>query len=265
VREAALRVTEVETDRLFIYAPNGVPRYGIALEVQIQPDPRQIREWIFKAIGHSRDQDLHVYLVVLYLERAGRATFHEHYRHEEDGLVFAVQFTAVLLWEHADAIRAGQYPALAPLLVLCENQEDRAVAAVTREIEILREAELPERDQRELLALAFLVATRRLPQLVLRALFGENLMLLEEVDAVRELLEIRTAQVREESRLVGREEGREEGRLEERRASLLALLQERFGEVPGWIALEARTASADRLSELFQRSVRAATVDDLQP
>jgi hypothetical protein len=121
------------------------------------------------------------------------------------------------------------------------------VEAVERELEVLRTAPLPEDQRRQLLGLAYLVATRRLAGSVLEALFGRDLMLLEEVEAVQRIAEKHHS------------EGRDEGR----RLSILEALREKFHPLPERVEAAVGRASGASLDELFLRALRARSLDDL--
>src|SRR5206468_5713854 len=105
---------------LMIGAEDDPERWGLHVEFQLEPDRRRMAGWLLKNAAFNVYFDVDVVLAVVYLTRGDYATFPDAHLICGGGLVNAHTFHALRLWEHAERIRSGDVPELAPLLVLCE-------------------------------------------------------------------------------------------------------------------------------------------------
>ena len=121
VEDPNLNLPELRADHLFIMQPEAADACAIYLECQLEPDARLLPSWSVKWAGLCRQLDMPVALLVLYLQRGDSATFPDHYHIQVGAIQTTLYFTAIRLWEHADRIRSGELPELAPLLLLCEE------------------------------------------------------------------------------------------------------------------------------------------------
>lgn len=88
---------------------------------------------------------------MIYLEKADRATFPNSFSQSIEGLETKFSFDTIRLWEYRDRILSGEWPELAPLLILCDAKPTEEV--LHQEIELILQSELPHEAQTELLAL----------------------------------------------------------------------------------------------------------------
>ena len=181
------------------------------------------------------------------------------------------------LWEHRDRIVSGEWPELAPLLVLCEASPTEQT--LQQEVELIHNSGLPREVQTELITVAVSVASRRFSLSVLRTIFAEELLMLDETENLTELLvELGLAQkwvrdprisgkmraeVEAKAKAEGRSEGRTEGEVKAKREMTLAVLTRRFGDLPDALVERITTADADWCQHLFDRAITAASLSEL--
>ncbi|HEU4753616.1 MAG TPA: hypothetical protein VFU47_10955, partial [Armatimonadota bacterium] len=69
---------EFRADHVFFIGADDEPgRWAAHVEYQLRPDPRVLRGWLLKNAALNAQLDLPVLLIVIYLERGGRASFPE--------------------------------------------------------------------------------------------------------------------------------------------------------------------------------------------
>ena len=271
--DSNLNIPELRADHVFIVEEDEEPtRYALYLEYQLKPDPKLPVNWGLKWLGLCHQLPMPVLLLVIYLEKGDRATFPTAYQQTQGRLQTTFAFNTVHLWEHRDRIVSGEWPELAPLLVLCESNPTEQT--LRQEVELIHNSGLPRDVQTDLLGIAVLVASRTFARSLLATIFREEIMMIDALENLKELfLETGKLQmwaqdprvsgeVRAEGRAEGREEGRAEGEAAVRHITL-SFLTRRFGELPE--ALEARIATADSnwCQNLFDRAITATSLAEL--
>jgi predicted transposase YdaD len=280
--DTSLNIPELHADHVFIVedADSQQP-YALYLEYQLKPDPELLAHWGLKWLGLCRQLPMEVVLLVIYLEKGKRASFPAAYRRRGGRLRTQFTFDTVRLWEHRDRIVSGEWPELAPLLVLCEAQPTEAT--LRQEVELIRQSGLPGGVQRELIGVAVSVASRRFGRAVLEAIFGEELAMLDEEENLKELFldlglaqkwakdprvsgELR-AEAKAEGEALGMAKGRAEGQTEGETAAVrrmtLSFLTRRFGELPEALITQIATSDAEWCQSLFDRAIAAASLSEL--
>jgi hypothetical protein len=201
-----------------------------------------------------------VVLLALYLQRGDRATFPDQYRPQAGGLAMNVTFPVIRLWEHADRIRSGELPELAPLLVLCDEMP--TIATVREEVALIHSSQLSAGTQAELLGLALLVATRQFTRELLRPVFEEDWSMIKGLEILDDLYKA-TGQL-DEWKAEAKAEGKAEGEMQGSLVTLLRVGRKRFGEPePDVIqALEA-ISSAETLQQMAVRLLEVESWKEL--
>jgi predicted transposase YdaD len=268
--DVSINLPEFRTDQVFLVGAADDPeRWALHIEYQLQPDPRVLPDWHYKNGALGAQLRIPAILVVLYLEKGDRATFPDAYTVVRDGLTNRFEFHAIRLWEHADRIRSGELPELAPLLLLCEDKPTERILREEREL-ILR-LDAPPETRRELLAVAAAVGTRYFTRDLLQTVFRENMEMLKEVDFIQEWIDEALAdghtrgysQGRAEGRAEGAAEGRAEGAAEGARRVLLEQLRQRFGEPGPEVVARVEALDLDGCLDLAARTLRAASLEEL--
>jgi hypothetical protein len=134
---------------------------------------------------------------------------------------------AVGCGEMEDRIRSGELGELAPPLVLWNNEV--AEEALRDELEIIHALSLPDEGRSELLALAYMLGTRYLARRFLDALFREDLQMVKGLGIIDDWVA----------------EGEARGEARGIRNALLALLRDRFGELPGDVVTQVEAADPE--------------------
>jgi predicted transposase YdaD len=252
--DVAINLPEHRVDNVLRFGRRDEPdRWALLLEWQLRPDRRSLRGWFLKTAALTQQLGAPVVLAVVYLERGRFRSFPEAYRVEVGTLATEFRFSTVRLWEHADAIRGGALPELAPLLVLCEDNPGRETLEVERSL--LRAAQVEERARVDLMAVAVTLGCRRVSEQLVREVFREEVAMLKQASFIEEWLE--------ESRREGREEGREEGRVLALRGALRRLLVRRFGPLPSGVSEQVDALPAEECEELVLRAPEAASLREL--
>jgi hypothetical protein len=282
--DSTLNIPELRADHVYIVEEVGEPDpYALQVEYQLKPDPKLLVNWGLKWLGLCDLLPMPVLLVVIYLEKGDRATFPTMYQQARRHLRTALSFDAVRLWEHRDRIVSGEWPELAPLLILCEAQPTEET--LRQEVELIHNSGLPRDVQTDLLGVAALLASRRFGRAVLKAIFWEELAMLNETDELMEmLLEVGlvqkwgrdprvSGQIRAEAKAEGEAEGIvkgeavgvAKGKTEAARQMTLAFLTRRFGELPEVLKAQIETADADGCQSLFDHAITATSLAELTP
>jgi hypothetical protein len=203
-----------------------------------------------------------VTLLVLYLQRGDRATFPDRYRVSLGGLETEFRFTAVRLWEHTVRIENGEFPELAPLLVLC--QERPTEQTIQREIELIRGANFPANVQGDLFALAIRIAERNFPRAVLNRLFKEVEPMVKGSSFIADWIEEGVAQGVAQGMAQGMAQGEAQGETREARRLALHLLSRRFGALPEALVERIQAAEKEWCEQLLERAMGAETLAELE-
>jgi predicted transposase YdaD len=288
--DSNLNIPELRADHVLIVEEEGEPTpYALYLEYQLKPDARLPASWGLKWLGLCHQLPMEVVLLVIYLEKGDRATFPAAYQRTAGRLQTTLSFDTVRLWEHRDRIVSGEWPELAPLLVLCEAHPTEQT--LRQEVDLIHNSGLPHDVQMDLLGVAVLVASRTFARTLLRTIFREEFLMIDAMENLKELfLETGKLQmwlqdprlsgeVRDAGRAEGLAEGRAEGRAEGKaegeaagraegeaeavRRMTLALLTRRFGDVSEALQAQIATADADWCQDLFDRAITAASLSEL--
>jgi hypothetical protein len=279
--DSNLNLPELRADHVFIIEEGQPEPFALYLEYQLKPKASELPLWALKWSGLCRQLPMEVVLLVIYLEKGKRATFPTLYRRRGGRLRTTLSFDTVRLWEHRDRIVSGEWPELAPLLVLCEAQPSEAT--LRQEVELIHRSGLSREIQAELMGVAALLATRRFGRGVLRTIFREELAMLDETEDLKELfLEIGSFQkwlqdprvsgeLRAEAKAEGeaegiargKAEGQAEGEAAVARRMTLAFLVRRFGELPAVLEAQIATEDAGWCQSLFDRAISATSLADL--
>jgi predicted transposase YdaD len=285
-----LNIPELRADHVFIVEEEGdAAPYALYLEYQLRPDTELLVHWGLKWLGLCRQLPMPVALLVVYLEKSDRATFPSTYERSGGPLRTTLSFDTVRLWEHRDRILSGEWPELAPLLVLCEPHPTEATLA--QEVELIHRSGLPRGVQTELMGVAISVASRVFGRDVLRTIFREELAMLDEMENLKELfLETGSfrkwledprvsGEVQARAKAEGKAEGEAEGiakgkaegeaegiakgKAEAARRMTLAFLSRHFGELPQALVDRITLADAEACQRLFDRALTAASLAEL--
>jgi len=149
---------------LLVGRPGEKPSHGFHFEAQLYPDHRVMAGWMLKNAAFNVQLGINVPLIVLYLRRGRYRSFPDCHVVPGGGLTNTHSFPTIRLWEHAERIRAGELPELAPLLVLCEEQPTEETLLTEREL--IRKAPVTDSVRADLTALAFTVGTRYFSRLL---------------------------------------------------------------------------------------------------
>ncbi len=248
--DVALNLPELRADHVLrVGEPDDPAGWAIHLEYQLQPDPTAMPVWLLKTAALTRQLGVRVILVVVYLERGSYATFPTGYTVEEAGLRNEHSFHTIRLWEHAERIRSGELPELAPLLPLCEDNPTQQT--LREERQIILGLETTTEVRAELLAIALTVGLRYFSRDVLERLFREELEMLKEASVIQEWIEQAV------------EEGEARGEARRGRAMLLRLLNERFGELPDNVVSRIELQDPDWCEEMAVRAIAAQSLEEL--
>jgi hypothetical protein len=280
--DSNLNFPELRADHVFIVEEDNDPDpCAIVLEYQLRPKTDVLISWGHKWLGLCDQLRIPVFLFGIYLEKGDRATFPATYQHRRNNWHSALLFDTVRLWEHRDRIVSGEWPELAPLLVLCESQPTEQT--LQQEVELIHNSGLPREVQTELMGVAISVASRKFSRSVLRTIFREELVMLDELENLKELfleidsfrLWLQDPRVSGELRAKAKAEGEAEGiakgeaegiaksKAEAARQMTLAFLTRRFGELPEALETQIATSDADACQRLFDRAMTAASLSDL--
>jgi hypothetical protein len=272
--DSNLNFPELRADHVFLVEEDNDPNpYAIVLEYQLQPKTNVLINWGHKWLGLCDLLSMPVFLFGIYLEKGDRATFPATYQHSRNNWRTAFLFDTVRLWEHRDRIISGEWPELAPLLVLCEAHPTEQT--LQQEVELIHHSGLSREVQTELMGVAISVASRKFSRSVLRTIFREELAMLDELENLKELfLEIDSfrlwlqdprvsGELRAEAKAEGKVEGQAEGEAAAARRMTLTFLTQRFGELPEALAAQIAMADADWCQSLFDRAIVAASLAEL--
>ncbi len=239
--DTSVRSREHRADKVMLFGDDGeTGAFGWHLEYQAGDDPRELLPWVQKNAAMNVQLKRPISLVVVYLQRCAASNSLEI---SAGGITNRHEFVAIRLWEFEDRIRNGEFPELAPFLILWNH--DRGEPALSEQRDLLLNAPLPHAVIEELLGWSVVVGSRFFPNEVLRRIFDKELEMLKDFPEVQRWIE----------------EGREEGVLQTARRFCKDTLRARFGLLSPASEeyLEMRTAD-----ELHDLAVRALSVPDLR-
>ena len=110
-----------------------------------------------------------VILLALYLTRGDYATFPTSYEKTVAGLTNSFRLQWLLLWEYRERLEQGEFPELAPLLILCQNEP--TLETVQLEIDIVRRSKLDISLKNDLLPMILSIASRQFSRETLKIVF----------------------------------------------------------------------------------------------
>jgi predicted transposase YdaD len=256
--DVSVNLPEFRADQLFIVGAEDDPaRWALHLEYQLQPDARVMRGWFLKNAALTAQLELPVILTVVYLTRGSHSTFPAAYIVGGEGLTNEYRFHTIRLWEHADRIRGGELPELAPLLVLCEDVPTEQTLQEERRLILGLPVDPSVRT--ELLAVALTVGTRYFSRDVLERLFREELQMLKEASFIDEWIEQGIAQ----GIAQGMAQGEVRGRAAGARQMLLRLLRARFGDLPAVIVSRVENEGPEWCEDMAERVLEAKSLEEL--
>ncbi len=273
--DTSVVVRELQADRLFVHEPPGGPAEALMPEFFMDPPKLpQLLDCLIKPLQAMRNLQIKVIAVLIYLRKGAYATFPDGLTVEGfEGLQNHYQVERVLLWEHEAEIRTGALRALAPLLLLWEdNPEETGLALVREGIRTIDAAGFTDEQRRESLALLYVIGFRTFAASALRVNFGDKMIDVKQTETIKEWLDEARDEARVEALEEGLEKGREEGlvlgRIEGRVGKARDLLVQhgtlRFGK-PRRKTLTAldRIPDEARLDSLAARLLEVETWDEL--
>lgn len=197
---------------------------------------------------------LPVVLLVIYLQKGDRATFPDRLITEVAGLQDEYRFPVILLWEFRDRIANGEFPELAPLMVLFDDAPDERT--LQREIEIIHQAGFTKEDEADLLGMALRLAERSFAKEVLALIFRK------ELDMVRQggIIEDWIAEAEERAKADGESRGEAHG---VQRTTIKALSL-RLGELPETLKERINSAEPDWCDRLMERAFSVESISELK-
>jgi len=171
-------------------------------------------------------------------------------------------FGVLPLWEYEEAIWAGDYPELAPLLILISRQGKEQILQREKEI-ILGEKE--ERKRADLLALAAMVASRFIEDRdFLREFFKEEVKLMRGRSFIEDWIIEEREKARKEALKEGYGEAIKMG-VEALRDIVVAILEERLGVVPEDITQSlGKVENIKTLKLLAQKAIKSKDIDEFR-
>lgn len=248
--DAAVNLPEFRADNVFVVeGQRAADRFGLQIEYQLQPSRGVLTDWFLKNAGLTRQLRMPVFLVVVYLTRGKRRQFPDRYSIARGALENEYRFHTIRLWEHAERIRSGELPELAPLLVLCEDEPGEAV--IEEERGLIRSLDVSSRARGDLLAIAVAVGSRYFSRELLFEVFKEELAMLKEAGIIEDWVE------------EGVERGRVLGREQEARSFLRRQLEEKFGPLSAERTKRINQADAEWCRELGVKLIHARTLEEL--
>jgi hypothetical protein len=244
--DVSVNLPEFRADQVFLVGPEGDPRrWALHIEYQLQPDTRQMRGWFLKNAALTAQLDLPVVLMVVYLTRGRYRNFPNCYRVEAGRLTTEFHFQTLRLWEHAERIRGGELPELAPLLVLCEDNPTEQT--LREERAMILGLQVNPAARAELFAVALAIGTRYFSRAVLEQLFREEWQMAKAANIIEEWVL----------------EGEARGRANEAREFLLQLLRVRFGELPAAMVERIQSEDPAWCRDVATRAFDAKSLTDL--
>ncbi len=253
LEDTSISNPELRADQVFLVGEKGAPDSGaIYLEYQLHPKRDLLSTWFTKCGGLEYQLGRPVILLALYLSRGEYASFPTGYEKTVGGLKNSFHFQSVLLWEHQDQLERGEYPELAPLLILCQSEP--TLDTVQLEIDIVRRSNLDVSLQNDLLSMILSIASREFSRDMLKILFKKEIDM-GLYDTVYDDW-IREAEKRAEER------GEERGEAKIRRLCL-KMLSLRLGELPLEVVESINNANSDRCERLMEQAIKIESVSEL--
>lgn len=259
LEDTSISLPEMRADQVFLIGEKGEPGYGaIYLEYQLQPKVKALRDWFTKCGGLVKQLDMPVVLLVIYLVKGKRVTFPDRLTMVVSGLHQHFQFNTIRLWEFADRIRNGEFPELAPLLVLFDTFPDEST--LKREIEIIHHAGLPKDVEADLLGMALRLGQISFTREVLSIIFRE------ELDMVRHggIVEDWIAEEASRAEARGVKQGVKQGVAEGAQQATIKALSLRLGKLPDELIHQINKAEPDWCYQLMESAFKVESLSELK-
>jgi len=238
---------------LLVGGPGNKPSRGFHLEAQLHPDRRVMQGWMLKNAAFNVQLGIDIPLVVLYLSRGRYRRFPNTHIVSSGGLTNTHTFTTIQLWEHAERIRAGELPELAPLLVLCEEHPNEETLRTEREL--IRKAPVTDAVRSDLVALAFTVGTRYFTRTLLQTVFREELNIMRSTSIIDDWIK--------EAEVAAVERGKVLGAEHSLRIALLEFLVDKFGAAPKRVRDRIENSTASWCRARIIEAGRAQNIDEI--
>ena len=240
--DANVLISELHADHVCIL--ESIP-FAIYLEYQLIPKKENLPLWFAKCGALTKQLNMPVALLAIYLQKGDYSTFHDRYEVEFGNIKTQFQFTTVKLWEHESRIRSGELVELAPLLILFE--ETPTQQTVKEEIALIKNSALSDKVQSELLSVALILASRQFTRETIKFLFEEDVKMIYEKGLVDDWLEEREAK----------------GELKNMRVMLLKFLTRRFTALPDELVAKINEAELEWCESLFDKAITANSLYEL--
>lgn len=249
--DSSVRSREFRADQvLLVGIAAGDPVFGWHLEFQAGDDRREIWRWIQKNAALNEQLKRPIILVVLYLQLGNASNVCEI---EVGGIKNRHEFAAIRLWEFEQRIRSGEFPELAPFLILWNH--GRGEEALIEQRDLLLKTSLASEVVDDLLGWTVVLASRFFDNESIRTIFERELKMLKDFPEVKQWIE--------EGREEGRQEGEMRGDLRTARRICKHALIDRFGRLSAAAEEFLDTRTVDELDALVVRAHRASSLADL--
>ena len=239
------------------------------MEYQLHPKREDLSRWFTKCGGLTYQLGCKTALFVLYLTKGDNVVFPDVYETSISGISNTFRFQTLRIWEHAEEIERGDFPELAPLLILCMTNP--TLDTVRRQIEIISESELEANVRKSLFSMIMSMASRAFSRNLLKTLFQKeiDMGLYETVydDWIREA-EKRAedrGEAKGEARGEARGEAKGEARGEEKaaRRHCLQVLELRLGVLPEELIVIVNNSSREKCEALMATAFKIESFSEL--
>jgi hypothetical protein len=245
--DSAVRSREFRADQVLLVCEVGEElAFGWHLEFQAGDDRREFWRWIQKNAALNEQLKRPILLVVLYLQRGSAPDVCEI---ESGGIKNRHEFAAIRLWEYEARIRSGEFPELAPFLILWNHE--RGEQALNEQRDLLLNTALPQEILDDLIGWTMVVASRFFDSESVRTIFEKELKMLKDFPEVQQWIE------------EGREEGERRGDLRTARRICKHALSDRFGRLSAAAEEYLDLRTVDELDALVVRVHRASSLAEL--
>lgn len=240
--DTSISLPEMRADHVFLIGEKDAPGYGaIYVEYQLQPSAKAMKDWFTKRGGLMKQLNLPVVLLVIYIKKGDRATFPDRLVTEVAGLQDVYVFPVVLLWEHRERIANGEFPELAPIMIVFDPEPNETT--LKREIEIIHQAGFTKEVKADLLGMALRLAEGSFSKDLLRAIFREELDMVQHGGIIEEWITEAEARGVQES--------------------TIRVLTLRLGELPDALIERINKSDKDWCYRLMERTFSVESLDEL--
>lgn len=245
--DTSISVPEMRADHVFLVGEKGSPGYGaIYMEYQLQPKATVLNDWFTKRGGLMKQLGLPVVLLVIYLKKGDRATFPNTVITEVGGLKDEYRFPVILLWEFRERIANGEFPELAPFMVLFDDVPDEAT--LKHEIEIIHKAGFTKELEADILGMALRLGELSFSREILRTIFREELDMVRHGGIIEDW--ISEAEDKAEARGV--------------QWATIKALTLRLGELPESLIEKIHSEDAEWCARLMEHSFSVESLSELR-